>query len=163
MSDCISDKMITEIINCCKQYKCPRDIIQQCLLPIIYINSCPEHINIWNYAAQIGSLELIILLHQNNIKAHKDVMNRAAEYGHLHIIIWFYNNKIKVCTSDTVLFAAQNGHLHILQWLYINKPKDCCEYLHLSTWLIMNRKIDWARMCGKSYVSQWLQINDFNM
>jgi len=79
MTSYISTKILNTFVNQLSQYKCSYPIINNLILPIIHINNCSKYINIWNYAVEIGSLELIILLHQNNIPGcTKNVMDYAA-------------------------------------------------------------------------------------
>ena len=69
------------------------DILDYLIVPYIQINNCEDKNDIWNYAARIGSLPLIRMLHNHNVPG---------------------------CTIDAMDLAAQNGHLNVVQFLHYN-------------------------------------------
>jgi len=107
------------------KFNIPSDIINHLLIPIIQINNSPVNCHIWNYAACIGSLELIILLHNNNVpNCDTSVMNSAALHGYLHIIKWLHNNRTEGCNRWALLYSGLNNHTQIIQYLLDHPELD---------------------------------------
>ena len=142
-----------------------------------------DFLNLFDYAAENGHLEIVKWLHFNKkFVCTSNAMNKAAENGHLEVVKWLHFNRPEFgpngigCTKIAMDFAAIKGYLEVVKWLHFNRTEGCTKLamdmtaiygnLEIIKFLHFNRKegctilaINNAAENGHLEVVKWLHFN----
>eukprot|EP00611_Tribonema_gayanum_P029008 TRINITY_DN7645_c0_g1_i1.p1 TRINITY_DN7645_c0_g1~~TRINITY_DN7645_c0_g1_i1.p1 ORF type:complete len:198 (+),score=66.56 TRINITY_DN7645_c0_g1_i1:167-760(+) len=116
------------------------------LLQWAYRNRCPRRLNLAQWAAENGRLEVVIWARDNGFPVNEATCAAAASGGHLAVLRWARANGI-AWDEGTCTCAAGNAHLDVLRYARANG----CPW---STWTCRN-----AALNGHQTVLQWAIAN----
>ena len=83
------------------------------------IQSGCNNIDLSNYAAKYGKLDIIKYIKETKSISIKDISRLSAFYGHINILKWIYQINY-LWNSETFSAAASSGNLEVVKYLHIN-------------------------------------------